>query len=45
MLVKDDWFAGAMRHPTEPQPVNLRDDPLDQHLDSPAYPLYAAEQL
>lgn len=44
-LIKDDWFAGAMLRPTVPRPVNLRADPLEQHMDAPAYPLYAGEKL
>ena len=44
-LVKDDWFTGAMLRPTVPRPVNLRNDPFEQHMDAPAYPLYAGEKL
>jgi arylsulfatase len=44
-LIKDDWFAGAMLRPTVPRPVNLRVDPLEQHMDSPSYPVYAGEKL
>jgi len=43
--VKDDWFAGALLRPTVPRPVNLRVDPLEQHMDAPAYPLYAGAKL
>jgi arylsulfatase len=43
--VKDDGFAGAMLRPTVPRPVNLRIDPLEQHMDAPAYPLHAGEKL
>jgi arylsulfatase len=42
---KNDWFAGALVRPTVPQPVNLRVDPLEQHMESPYYPLYAGEKL
>jgi arylsulfatase A-like enzyme len=42
---KDDWFAGALVRPTIPRPVNLRVDPLEQHMDAPAYPLYVGEKL
>ena len=44
-LVKDSWFAGAMLRPTVPRPMNPRVDPLEQHMDAPAYPLYAGEKL
>jgi arylsulfatase A-like enzyme len=44
-LVKDDCFAGASVKPTVPRPVNLRVDPFEQHMDAPAYPLYAGEKL
>lgn len=44
-LVKDAWFAGAMLRPTVPRPMNPRVDPLEQHMDAPAYPLYAGEKL
>jgi arylsulfatase len=43
--VKDDWFAGALLRPTVPRPVNLRVDPLEQHMDAPSYPVYAGEKL
>jgi arylsulfatase A-like enzyme len=43
--LKDDWFAGAMLKPTVPRPVNLRNDPFEQHMDSPSYPTYAGEKL
>jgi arylsulfatase A-like enzyme len=43
--VKDDWFAGQAVRPTVPRPVNLRVDPLEQHMDAPAYALYAGEKL
>jgi arylsulfatase len=43
--VKDDWFAGQLRRPTVPQPVNLRVDPFEQHMDSPYYPFYVGETL
>jgi arylsulfatase len=43
--VKDDWFAGQLRRPTVPQPVNLRVDPFEQHMDSPYYPFYVGEKL
>jgi arylsulfatase A-like enzyme len=43
--IKDDWFGGALLRPTVPRPVNLRADPFEQHMDAPAYPLYAGEKL
>jgi hypothetical protein len=43
--VKDDWFAGVSRTPTVPQPVNLRVDPFEQHMDAPYYPFYVGEKL
>jgi arylsulfatase len=43
--VKDDWFAGQSITPTVPRPVNLRADPFEQHMDAPAYPIYAGEKL
>jgi arylsulfatase A-like enzyme len=43
--VKDDWFAGQLRRTTVPQPVNLRVDPFEQHMDSPYYPFYVGEKL
>ncbi|MCU1629589.1 MAG: aslA2 [Pseudonocardia sp.] len=43
--VKDDWFAGATVKPTIPRPVNLRNDPLEQHMDAPSYPVYAGDKL
>jgi arylsulfatase len=43
--LKDDWFAGASLTPTVPRPVNLRNDPFEQHMDAPSYPLYAGEKL
>jgi arylsulfatase A-like enzyme len=43
--IKDDWFGGALLRPTVPRPVNLRVDPFEQHMDAPAYPLYAGEKL
>jgi arylsulfatase A-like enzyme len=43
--VKDNWFAGQARTPTVPQPVNLRVDPFEQHMDAPFYPLYAGQKL
>jgi arylsulfatase A-like enzyme len=42
---KDDWFTGALLQTTVPQPVNLRVDPFERHMDDPAYPLYAGEKL
>jgi arylsulfatase A-like enzyme len=42
---KDDWFAGQAKKPTMPQPVNLRNDPFEQHMDAPFYPLYVGEKL
>jgi arylsulfatase len=42
---KDDWFHGAMLQTTVPQPVNLRVDPFERHMDAPAYPIYAGEKL
>jgi arylsulfatase A-like enzyme len=38
-------FGGALLRPTVPRPVNLRVDPFEQHMDAPAYPLYAGEKL
>src|SRR5512132_78812 len=43
--VKNDWFAGVLIRPTIPRPVNLRVDPLEQHMDAPPYPIYAGEKL
>lgn len=43
--LKDDWFAGVSRTPTVPQPVNLRNDPFEQHMDAPYYPIYVGEKL
>jgi len=43
--VKDDWFKGTLKRPTVPQPVNLRVDPFEQHMESPYYPLYVGEKL
>jgi arylsulfatase len=43
--VKDDWFAGQLRTPTVPQPVNLRVDPFEQHMNAPYYPFYVGEKL
>jgi len=43
--IKNDWFAGSSYAPTVPQPVNLRADPFEQHMDAPAYPLYAVDKL
>ena len=31
--------------PTVPRPVNLRADPFEQHMDAPAYTLYAGAKL
>jgi arylsulfatase len=42
---KDDWFAGQAKKPTMPQPVNLRNDPFEQHMSAPFYPLYVGEKL
>ncbi|MGH6707442.1 MAG: sulfatase-like hydrolase/transferase, partial [Bradyrhizobium sp.] len=42
---KDDWFAGHSAAPTVPQPVNLRADPFEQHMQAPAYPNYAVNKL
>jgi arylsulfatase len=42
---KDDWFAGHAGTPTVPQPVNLRADPFEQHMQAPAYPNYAVNKL
>jgi len=44
-LVKDDWFTGQSVKPTVPQPVNLRNDPFEQHMNAPSYPIYAGEKL
>jgi arylsulfatase len=43
--VKDDWFGGQLKRTTVPQPVNLRADPFEQHMDAPYYPLYVGEKL
>jgi arylsulfatase A-like enzyme len=43
--IKDDWFAGHAVQPTVPQPVNLRSDPFEQHMQSPNYPRYAVDKL
>jgi len=43
--VKNDWFTGQLMRPTVPQPVNLRVDPFEQHMDAPYYPLYVGEKL
>jgi arylsulfatase A-like enzyme len=43
--LKDDWFAGHAMQPTVPQPVNLRADPFEQHMQSPNYPRYAVDKL
>jgi arylsulfatase len=43
--IKNDWFGGQAMRPTVPRPVNLRADPFEQHMDAPAYPLYAGEKL
>jgi arylsulfatase len=43
--VKDNWFFGQARTPTVAEPVNLRVDPFEQHMDSPNYPHYAVEKL
>ncbi|MGB5167862.1 MAG: arylsulfatase [Acidimicrobiia bacterium] len=42
---KDDWFGGQAKTPTMPQPVNLRNDPFEQHMDSPYYPWCVGEKL
>jgi arylsulfatase A-like enzyme len=42
---KDDWFAGHSAAPTVPQPVNLRADPFEQHMQAPDYPNYAVNKL
>jgi arylsulfatase len=44
-LVKEAWFAEPMLRPTVLRPVNPRVDPLEQHVDAPAYALYAGERL
>lgn len=43
--VKDDWFTGQLKRPTVPQPVNLRVDSFEQHMEAPSYPIYAGEKL
>jgi arylsulfatase A-like enzyme len=43
--VKDDWFAGTLRRTTVPQPVNLRVDPFEQHMEAPYYPFYVGQKL
>jgi len=35
---KDDRFGGALVKTTVPRPVNLRVDPLEQHMEAPYYP-------
>lgn len=42
---KDNWFAGQAVTPTVPQPVNLRADPFEQHMEAPYYPIWAGEKL
>jgi arylsulfatase A-like enzyme len=42
---KDDWFRGHVVTPGAPQPVNLRADPFEQHMEAPAYPNYAVDKL
>ncbi len=43
--IKDNWFAGSTVQPTVPQPVNLRADPFEQHMESGNYPNYAVDKL
>ncbi|MDO8981063.1 MAG: arylsulfatase [Afipia sp.] len=43
--LKEDWFRGQAIKPTVPQPVNLRADPFEQHMQAPAYPNYAVDKL
>src|SRR3984893_16123330 len=43
--IKDDWFFGQSIRPTIPWPVNLRVDPFEQHMDTPAYANYVGEKL
>ena len=43
--VKDDWFGGTLKRPTVPQPINLRVDPFEQHMEAPYYPFYVGEKL
>ncbi len=43
--IKEDWFAGHAVQPTVPQPVNLRADPFEQHMQAPDYPNYAVDKL
>jgi arylsulfatase A-like enzyme len=42
---KDNWFFGQAVKPTVPLPVNLRVDPFEENMQSPAYPLYVGEKL
>jgi len=42
---KNNWFQGQAVTPTTPQPVNLRVDPFEQHMESPYYPFYAGYKL
>jgi arylsulfatase A-like enzyme len=42
---KNDWFAGQTLKPAVPQPVNLRNDPFEQHMQAPFYPNYAVMKL
>ncbi|MFK4874587.1 arylsulfatase [Novosphingobium sp. ZW T3_23] len=44
-IVKDDWFAGSSVTPTVPRPVNLRNDPFEQHMNAAFYPIYAGAKL
>jgi arylsulfatase A-like enzyme len=43
--IKDDWFKGQLVKPTMPQPVNLRVDPFEQHMNGPGYPFYVGAKL
>jgi arylsulfatase A-like enzyme len=43
--IKDNWFKGSTIQTTVPQPVNLRADPFEQHMDSGNYPNYAVDKL
>ena len=43
--IKDNWFQGTTIQPTVPQPVNLRADPFEQHMESGNYPNYAVDKL
>ena len=43
--IKDNWFKGTTIQTTVPQPVNLRADPFEQHMELGNYPNYAVDKL